>query len=58
MCNLLDHTGMYVTRDDEVILQANGQGVEATDVSVRNYLVVGDHARFEDYESGTACYYI
>lgn len=58
MCNRLDHTGMYVTRSGETILQANDQGVEATDVTVRNYLIVGDHARFEDYENGTACYYI
>lgn len=58
MCNLLDHTGMYVTRDGETILQVNHRGVEATDVTVRNYLVVGDHARLEDYETGTACYYI
>lgn len=58
MCNLLDHTGMYVTRNDETILQVNHRGVEATDVTVRNYLVVGDHARFEDYGTGTACYYI
>jgi len=26
---------------------------------VRNYLEVGDHARFEDYESNrTACFYL
>ena len=58
MKNLLDHTGMYVTRDGEVILQASHRGVEATDVTVRNYLIVGQHARFEDYENGTACFYI
>lgn len=58
MRNLLDHTGMYVTRDGEVILQASHRGVEATDVTVRNYLIVGEHARFEDYDNGTACFYI
>lgn len=59
MANTLDHTGMYVKRYSQVILQANHQGVEATDVTVRNYLVVGGHARLEDYGSGrTACYYI
>ncbi len=58
MRNLLDHTGMYVTRDEEVILQASHRGVEATDVTVRNYLIVGEHARFEDYDGGTACFYI
>ncbi len=58
MRNLLDHTGMYVTRGEEVILQASDRGVEATDVRVHNYLIIGDHARFEDYDNGTACFYI
>lgn len=58
MQNLLDHTGMYVTRDEEVILQASHRGVEARDVKVHNYLIVGEHARFEDYDNGTACFYI
>lgn len=63
MANLLDDTGMYVKRGDEVILQANNKGVVATDVTVRNYLIVGSHARFEDYSDGTddkrtACFWI
>lgn len=59
MENLLDNTGMYVTRSGETILQANNAGVIATDVKVRNYLIVGTHARFEDYGSErTACFYI
>lgn len=57
--NKLDHTGMYVTRSGETILQANNAGVIATDVTVRNYLIVGTNARFEDYEADrTACFYI
>lgn len=63
MENLLDESGMYVKRDGEVILQANDDGVKAVDVTVRNYLVVGEHARFEDYTSGTdsrrtACFWL
>ena len=63
MENLLDHTGMYVRRSGQVILQANNQGVAARDVTVANYLVIGDNARFEDYSNGTdgkrtACFYI
>lgn len=59
MENRLDETGMYVCRGEDVMLQANAGGVIATDVSVRNFLVMGDHARFEDYGSGrTACFYI
>lgn len=57
--NLMDHTGMYVKRGDEIMLQANKDGVVATDVTVRNYLVIGTHARFEDYpDKRTACFFI
>ena len=57
--NLLDNTGMFVTRSGETILQANNTGVTATDVTVRNYLIIGTHARFEDYgENRTACFYL
>jgi len=58
MENRLDHSGMYVCRGDETILQATGRGVVAVDVQVRNYLHVGSHARFEDYAGRTACFYI
>lgn len=59
MENRLDETGMYVTRNGETILQANNTGVVATDVTVNNYLIIGKHARFEDYESDrTACFWI
>lgn len=58
MENLLDHTGMYVSRNGQTILQANNRGVEARDVTVENYLIIGNHARFEDYSGGTACFYI
>ena len=63
MHNSLDETGMYVKRSEDVMLQANANGVIATDVSVRNYLIIGSHARFEDYSDGTdtartACFWI
>lgn len=63
MENRLDETGMYVLRGDTVMLQANKDGVIGTDMTVRNYLIVGSHARFEDYtdddgNAGTACFYI
>lgn len=59
MKNLLDNSGMYVKRGEEVMLQANDKGVVATDVTVRNYLIVGTHARFEDFETGrTACFWL
>ena len=59
MENRMDNTGMSVTRSGETVLQANNTGVVATDVQVRNYLTLGDHARLEDYGLGrTGCFYI
>lgn len=63
MENKLDHTGMYVRRAGQTLLQANAKGVEAADVTVRNYLHVGEYARLEDYSNGadgrrTACFWI
>ena len=57
MTNSLDETGMYVIRNkdqsnEQVMLEANANGVKATDVTVYNYLTIG-HARFEDYKRGT-----
>lgn len=59
MENLLDETGMTVSRGETVMLKADKDGVTATDVTVRNFLIVGEHARFEDYSgSRTACFWI
>ena len=61
--NLIDNRGVHVTRSGETMLQADADGVTATDVKVRNYLIVGKHARFEDYNNGldskrTACFWV
>lgn len=68
MANRLDEKGMYVVRsagtgNETPMLQADANGVIATDVTVRNFLVLGSHARFEDYTDGTdskrtACFWI
>ena len=59
MSNLLDNTGMYVRRGGDTILQANDRGVTARDVTALSYLVMGDHARFENYTAGrTACFWL
>ena len=52
------NTGLYVRRGGAMILQAGNRGVTAVDVTVGNYLIVGNHARFEDFDGGTACFYI
>lgn len=52
MENKMDNTGMYVMRSGEPMLTANNDGVLATDVTVRNFLNMGENSRFEDYSDG------
>ena len=59
----IDYSGLHVERNDVAILEATADGVEAENVNVRTYLIVGQHARFEDYanerdSARTACFYI
>ena len=54
---------MQITRDDDVVLEANADGVNALNLSARQYLIVGANTRFEDYSNGTdskrtACFFI
>ncbi len=59
MENLLDNTGMYVKRDGEDILAANNEGVDAINLRSRQFLIIGDNSRFENYGSArTACFFI
>jgi hypothetical protein len=59
MQNTLDNTGMYVKRGSEDILSANNNGVEALNVVVKTWLIVGDNSRFENYEGNrTGCFWI
>lgn len=62
MSNLLDHTGMYVKRDDEEILTANNKGVATENLHTRKYLIIGEdggRSRFEDYGiDRTACFWV
>lgn len=62
MSNKLDHTGMYVKRNDEEILTANSDGVDAVDLHAKTYLIIGSgdgRSRFEDYGiNRTACFWV
>lgn len=54
---------MYVTRSEEEILTANNEGVNAINLTARQYLIIGKNSRIEDYTNGTdgnrtACFYI
>lgn len=57
--NLLDNTGMYVKRGADDVLTANAGGVQAINLTARQYLIVGENSRFEDYDGNrTACFFI
>lgn len=61
--NRLDNTGMYVNRGNDAILVANNEGVEAINLTAKQYLIVGLNSRFENYSNGvdtkrTGCFYI
>ena len=52
MSNTLDHKGMYVKKSGENILVADKDGVAATDLHAKTYLVIGageGRSRIEDY---------
>lgn len=50
--------GLEVTRNDEKVLQVTNTGVEAENVKVRKYLIIGNNSRMEDYQEGTGIFYI
>lgn len=65
--NQLNNNGMYVRRytgsTPENILVADKNGVNALNINVRKYLVIGSNSRFEDYSNGTdsmrtGCFYL
>lgn len=59
MESLLDNSGLEVSRSGEEILTADDTGVNALNLTARQYLIVGNHARFENYGTGrTACFWI
>jgi hypothetical protein len=59
MSNVIDNTGMYVTRSGTSVLTANNAGVEALNVAVKTWLIVGENSRFEDYGlTRTGCFWI
>lgn len=61
--NRIDNTGMYVENDGDTVLSANNSGVDAINVKVNQYLIVGEHTRFEDFrnehgEERTGCFWL
>ena len=65
--NLVNNEGIHVSRitgeTEEAILTADDEGVDALNLTARQYLIVGHNSRFEDYDNGTdekrtACFFI
>lgn len=65
--NRLNNEGMQVSRisgDESIpILTANTDGVDALNLRSRQFLIIGDNSRFENYNNGTeanrtACFHI
>ena len=57
--NLITNKGMYVNRDNDNLLTVDSTGVNAINVTTRQYLTIGTHARFEPYSTNrTGCFYI
>ena len=45
--------GMKVFKNDEVMLTANNQGVDAKNLHATTYLIIGGNSRMEDFKHGT-----
>lgn len=59
----VNENGMVVSRKTsetaEAVLTANDQGVDAINLTARQYLIIGSRSRFEDYGTDrTACFWI
>lgn len=59
----INEDGMRVYKNDEEMLKANNEGVDAVNLHAKTYLIVGNNSRFEDYEnengeSRTACFWV
>lgn len=50
--------GMRIYKYNQEVLTANNQGVTATDLHARTYLIIGENSRLEDRGSRTACFWI
>lgn len=63
MTTRIDEDGMSVYRDNTEVLTADNQGVIAYNLHAKNFLIMGEYSRFEDYtntngEARTGCFWI
>lgn len=55
---LINEDGMRVSKNNEEVLTADNTGVNAINLTARQYLIVGSKSRFEDYGERTGCFWI
>lgn len=59
MKSTLDEAGLVVSRSNTEVLTAKNDGVNALNITVRQYLIVGGRSRFENYgDNRTGCFWI
>ena len=63
MKTTITEDGMTVYKNDEDVLVANNEGVQAKNLHATTYLIIGENSRFEDYtnsdgEARTGCFWI
>ena len=58
MSTKITEDGMTVYKNNEAVLTANNEGVDAVNLHALTYLLIGKNSRFEDYQTvRTACFY-
>ena len=50
--------GLQVNRNNEAVLSVTNTGVEAENVTVRKYLIIGNNSRMENYQDGTGVFFV
>lgn len=55
---LITEDGMRIYKNTTEVLTANNQGVVATDLHARTFLIIGENSRLEDRGRRTACFWI
>lgn len=59
MSTLVDEDGLTIYKNNDVMLDVNNQGVDAQNVSVKTYLIIGTNSRMENYQGNrTAIFFI
>lgn len=62
MSSNFNEDGLLIKRDDEEMLKASHEGVDAYNLHAKTYLIIGETSRFEDYEKNgdarTGCFWL